>query len=73
MKTPRIIEKEHLKKRVLFRAGKALKEGIIDELSPSSGSVKIAGGWYDNEAGLVVEILPDIKIKPKPTRSSPAA
>lgn len=74
MDTPRIIEASHVDARVLFRS-KTLKEGIIQELSPSQTSVRISSTWYENKAGLVVEILPDlpnVEVSGKPKRFKPS-
>lgn len=70
MDTPRIITKALLKKRVLI-SGKQLKEGMVEELSPSAKNVKIGSVWYENKGGLVLEVLPDLPKSTKPRRSSP--
>ena len=69
----RIITKSHIQKRVLFRQAKTLKEGIIEELSPSEGAVMVSGSWHENKAGFVIEFLPDRKDAPVKTkkRSTP--
>lgn len=71
METPRIVEKRLLKKRVLYRQGKTPKEGIIEELSPSEKLVRISDAWFDNQPGLILEILPALPSNKKSTRSTP--
>lgn len=71
MEIPRIITKALLKKRVLIGAGKSLKEGTVEEISPSGNNVRIGTVWHENAAGLVLEVLPDLPKSTKPRRSSP--
>lgn len=73
MEIPRIITKQHLKKRALIGSGKTLKEGVIEELSPSGKNVRIGAAWHENAAGLVVELLPDLPKTTKPSRFTPGS
>ncbi|MEO0796637.1 MAG: hypothetical protein AAFX93_15820 [Verrucomicrobiota bacterium] len=70
MKTPRIVENQHIGKRALVRHKGRLIEGTIEELSPSAGHFRHGEQWLDNEPGQILEILPPRKKDGKPTRFS---
>lgn len=65
------IATEHIGRRGLFRCNRgAIKEGVIQELTPSGNLFRInSSEWLDNKAEVLIELLPDRQIEtPTPAK-----
>lgn len=58
---------QHIGRRGLFRSNRSVKEGVIQELTPSGSMFRInASEWLENKAETLIELLPDRQIEAPP-------
>lgn len=62
---------EHIGRRIIYSFGRQLREGVVEEISPSGGAFCVDGRWLPNQPEVLVEFLP-VKPPSGPQRVSPA-